>query len=188
MPLGLIPPLDPEVATAEEITERDRSNAKRVWEWFQAHPEHMDGLERAYFAYQTGWNNRLRVHGEHDFAGPMDERTSKCRACGRTREMVRWGDEDPRCASAATVEQVEGVILGEERKYIALLEWAKTEVPRLISKMGLSGKTLAILHHTHGFEIDIVGDYVELTDELVEAYHTEMEAERTISRGVEFHI
>jgi alanyl-tRNA synthetase len=74
-------------------------------------------------------------------------------------------------------------IRGEEKKAFALLEKAEKEVPRLVQRRGMSGSTLAILHHTHGYDPEIVAAIAFVPRKTMEDYHADMEKERERSRS-----
>ena len=77
---------------------------------------------------------------------------------------------------------VEDVIFGEELKANALLKKAKTDVPKIIAKMGISGETLALMHHTHGYDPETVASIVEIPPKLMTEYNLAIAAEKSRSR------
>lgn len=46
----------------------------------------------------------------------------------------------------------------------------------------MSGKTLAVLHHTHGYDPEIVESIVTIPPQIMSEYHQAMEKERERSR------
>lgn len=150
-----------------------------VSDFFENHPDQKDGVLRAFYAYQT---HHPRHHeGAHDFSGPWRDCT--CRWCGRSREQVRWDDLPPECQHRPELSDIELTIQGEEKKAFALLEKAEKEVSRLVERMGMSGNTLAILHHTHGYDPETVASIVSVPRRIMEDYHADMEKERERSRS-----
>ena len=49
--------------------------------------------------------------------------------------------------------------------------------------MGMSGETLASLHHTYGYDPETVSGIVEVPAEIMDEYNTRMETERSRSRS-----
>jgi len=144
--------------------------------YFQENPSAKDGVMKAFFAY----------HAESDFPRAhifgSDSRESTCRYCGRSRELVRNDDLAPECQSRPEAPNIAGIIHNEEHKAFQLLQKAGTEVPRLIANHGMSGETLAILHHTHGFDAETVDAIIPVPRSIMESYHSKMEEERERSR------
>ena len=129
----------------------------------------------------------------HFFNG--HHRENICVNCGRSREDVRWDDLDYHCEkhnpdiynplklSFDDRDKVKCCIHGEELRFTALLERATSDVPRLITKMGMSGDTLAVLHHTHGYDPETVDSVVNVPPDMMHNYYEKMEIERERSRS-----
>ncbi len=148
-------------------------------QFFTDHPEHRDGVMKAFYAYHT---THFSDHPDaHDF--PSTLRCSECTRCGRSREMVRWDDLPAKCSESKGSESVESTILAEERKFSALLKKAEAMVPKIVEKRGMSGDTLAFLHFTHGFDPETVAGIVDVPREMMKQYHENLERERAISRS-----
>jgi len=117
--------------------------------FFSEHPEHMDGVKRATFAYHAGH----RDEGAHYFAGLGPE--APCRWCGQTREGVRWDwyGKPPTCEARPkwANESIESVIAREEKLFEKVLDRAK-KLAAEIDVSALTGDSLAVLHHTHGVD------------------------------------
>ena len=147
-------------------------------QYFKDHPDAKDEVMKAFFAYHT----HLRGHPEaHNFLTSLRE--SECQWCGRSREMVRWDDLPPQCAKRPFVPEIKDCIRSEEEKAFALLEKAAKDAPKLVAGMGMSGETLAVLHHTHGYDPETLAGVVRIPDELMKDYHMEMEKQRALSRA-----
>lgn len=71
---------------------------------------------------------------------------------------------------------------GEERKAFALLARAENDVPKLVAKLGMNGETLAVLHHTHGYDPETVASIVDVPPQMLADYHAAMATERARSR------
>ena len=150
-------------------------------DYFVAHPEAKDGVMKAYFAYHAG-----HFRGEpkgHNFTSGAP--WSQCQWCKRSREMVRHdglsGECQERPASADTL--IADVILGEEQRAFALLAKAEQIVPKIVEKIGMSGETLAVLHHTHGYDPETVSNVVDVLPEMITKYHDVMMREQDRSRA-----
>lgn len=151
-----------------------------VREFFVAHPEAKDGVIKAYHAYKVA---HFRLDGgAHNFLS--SSRTSECLWCGRTRENVRWDYLPPECQSRPSDADlgISEALENEEKKAHAIFEKAKVHVPRLVTKMGMSGETLATLHHTNGYDPETVSGVVDVPPEIMEVYNASMETERSRSR------
>lgn len=150
-------------------------------EYFAAHPEERDGVMKAYYAYNVPHFRDDPM--AHNF--PSSLRESRCVWCNRSRESVRWDEHPPECAARPQMPEIADVILGEEQKALALLKRAERDVPRLITKMGMSGETLAVLHHTHGYDAETVAGVLDVPPQMLADYRDAMEAERARSRGAQ---
>lgn len=152
-------------------------------EFIAEHPEHRDGVMKATYAYNLPGPLEERVLPVHCF--DSDSRDSVCQLCGR----ARWDDLPPQCQNNPVLlvecrgDLVEQTIQGEEVKYAALLERGKKQIPALIAKHGMSARTLAMLHHTHGYCPEVVSSITEVPAGLMHEYHDLMELERTRSRA-----
>jgi hypothetical protein len=150
-----------------------------VEKYFEQHPDAKDEVMKAYFAYHT---QHIRDNpGAHNFAGPW--RNCECQWCGRSRELVRWDDLPAQCQKRPELPDIADTIRGEEEKAFALLDKATREVLRLVAKLGMSGETLAVLHHTHGYDPETVDGVVSVPPQIMADYHTAMETERDRSRA-----
>ncbi len=154
-----------------------------VHEYFDKHPEARDDVWKATQAYHIP---HFRMDGgAHNFSG--FHRDAECVWCGRSRELVRWDDLPPECQNRPAWADVpiDDTILGEEQKFFALLTRAEKEVPKLIERHGMSGETLALLHHTHGYDPETVSGVVNVPAELLAEYNDRMERERAMSRAAQ---
>lgn len=125
---------------------------KLAEQYFEDHPQERDGVMKAYYAYHAG---HFRTDpGAHNFTN--GSRECCCVWCGRSREMVRHDDLPAQCQQRPPLEEIVDVILEEERKAFLLYEKAKTEVPKLVAKMGMSEETMKFLWETHGFDRETV--------------------------------
>ena len=147
--------------------------------YFDAHPEAKDGVMKAYYAYHAG-HFQCDPKG-HNFAS--GSRESKCQWCQRSREMVRHDDLPPECQKRPASADVANVILGEEQKAFALLAKAERIVPQIVKKAGMSGETLAVLHHTHGYDPETVSGVVDVPPAMIAEYHKAMMREQSRSRA-----
>lgn len=143
-------------------------------EFIQEHPETKDEILKAYYAYHAG-HARLTPRG-HNFSN--GSRGSKCFWCGRSREMVRWDDITPYCLARPELDDIADVILKEEIRANELITQGERLIRKTLGKQGLSGKTLAILHHTHGYSPETVSAVVDIPVEVMQSYEAEMELER----------
>ena len=80
---------------------------------------------------------------------------------------------------------VAGAIFAEESRFFELLSKAKSEVPKIVAKLGMSGDTLAVLHHTHGYDPETVASVVNVPPHMLADYHAAMEAEKSRSRAAQ---
>lgn len=147
--------------------------------YFGEHPDAKDEVMKAYFAYHTQHIRDNPV--AHNFAGPW--RDCECQWCGRSRELVRWDDLPAQCQNRPELPDIAATIQAEEEKAFALLDKATREVPKLVAKLGMSGETLAVLHHTHGYDPETVDGVVNVPPQIMADYHAAMEAERDRSRA-----
>jgi hypothetical protein len=149
-----------------------------VEKYFEEHSDAKDEVVKAYFAYHA---HHIRDNpGAHNFAGPW--RDCECRWCGRSRELVRWDDLPAQCQKRPELPNIVEVLGREVAMFEALLEKAKTHVPKIIAKLGMSGETLAVLHHTHGYDPETVDGVVPVPPQIMVDYHAAMETERERSR------
>lgn len=70
----------------------------------------------------------------------------------------------------------------EERKAFCLLQSAPLQVHRVTSKHGVTGESLAILHHTHGYDPETVACIIDIPEDCITQYHIAMDVERERSR------
>jgi hypothetical protein len=156
----------------------DVSNKELAVQYFNDNPSQRDEVLKAYFAFHVP---HFRLDEDsHNFT--TGDRESNCLWCGRTREMVRYDDLPGPCQARPEIIPISQSILEEEKKAFKLFDSASKNVPKLISKMGLTGKTLAILHHTHGYDPETVAGIVEIPSKLMDDYKLEMELEKARSR------
>lgn len=147
-------------------------------EYFQQNPDAKDGVMKAYHAYHV---SHFRDEPDaHNFPG--GSRESECQWCGRSRETVRHDDLPAQCNSRPLLLDIKECIKGEEERAFMILDSAAATVPKLVAKMGMSGATLAVLHHTHGYDPETVAGCVEVPTALMVDYHVAMETERNRSR------
>lgn len=149
--------------------------------WLGEHSESCDSLVKAFFAFHTV---SFRDHpNAHNFSNTS--RQSKCFWCNRTREEVRYDSLQGECAKRPPSADVNiaDVIFGEEQRFWSLIKSAESKVPKLIEKMGLSGETLAILHHTYGYDPECVGSVIEVPESLIKDYNHAMDRERALSKS-----
>lgn len=154
--------------------------SEAVKQWVAEHPECRDDMVRAYFAFLVP---HFRDHpNAHNFPGAL--RTSRCVWCGESREEIRYGEgsgiclERPQDANA----EVSATIRLEEEKYFVTLKKAEYVVRNALSKQEMSGKLLAVLHHTYGFDPEVVGGIVDVPESMIREYNYEMDKERQRSR------
>jgi len=145
--------------------------------YFNEHPDAKDEIIKAFFAYHT---YHPRHHeGAHYFEGP--HHTCWCLWCGRSREMVRWDDLPAQCQKRPELPDIADMIRSEEEKAFALVDKATREVPKLVAKLGMSGETLAILHHTHGYDPETVDSVVNVPPQIMADYHVAMKKAKALS-------
>lgn len=147
--------------------------------YFKEHPDQKDEVVKAYFAYHT--HHIRQIDGAHNFNGPWKD--CVCQWCGRSRMLVRWDDEPAQCQKRPELPDIKETIKSEEQKAFALIKRAEKDVPYLIEKMGMSGDTLAILHHTHGYVAEIVDAVVHVPPDVMRVYYEKMEQEKERSRS-----
>jgi hypothetical protein len=156
----------------------DTSN--KIKKHFNKNPEDVNAVMKAYHAYHV---DHFRSHRKaHNFLS--SSRISECEWCGRTREDVRWDTLPPECQMRPAYADIPigDALTEEEAKAHAVYDRAKGDVPRLVKKMGMSGNTLAKLHHTHGYDPETVSGIVDVPQDVMEEYHSSMEIERDTSR------
>ncbi len=67
--------------------------------------------------------------------------------------------------------------------FARVLEKAPAIIRKVVGKRGLTGDTLAILHHTHGIDPETVSAVIEVPSAVSAEYHAVMELERERSRA-----
>ena len=165
----------------------------------KSYPTIIDDVKKASFAFH---NNPKYLHpffepGAHNFSGTYDPEgdfasgkrfTQKCLWCGRSRYDVRYDEFLPQCHKRPSIESVENILYEEELKYAALRQRAEHFIPEYIHKNGVSGKSLATLHQTHGYDIDIASDILnqEFSQELKDDYEQRMQEHSIISKNNKF--
>lgn len=111
-------------------------------------------------------------------------RADKCKWCGRTREEVRYDALPYYCEKVPDViEHIKDTLFAEEEKTFKLIARAEKEVPKILQKMGMSGKTLMYMHETHGFVIEIVEALMDISKEVKAEYEIEYELAQNKSRA-----
>jgi alanyl-tRNA synthetase len=89
--------------------------------------------------------------------------------------------------------EIADAIQAEEIKFFDLLKRAEHDIPMFVSRHGMSGKTLAVLHHTHGYDLDTVAGVMGsepspqrvFSAEILREYEAAMEMEQTRSRDAQ---
>lgn len=146
--------------------------------YFEDNPNQKEDVIKAYYAWHIP---HFRIESDaHHFPGVL--RASKCEWCGRTREDVRHDNLPAACQRRPDVPDVVGVIMEEERKAFHLLQSAPLQVHRVVSKHGMTGESLAILHHTHGYDPETVACIVDVPADCMVDYEAAMKVERERSR------
>jgi len=158
--------------------------------YFAEHPEEKDGVLKAWYAWLSPEWWHKRTMPLHNF--PSSERNSCCVFCGRSREEVRYDELSPRCLSSPVgkilskpeIKPIKETLREEEIGFNTLIEKGKQFIPKFIEKNKLNGRTLAILHHTHGYEPETVATVCgfEITPHMVD-YEVAMNEERSRSRA-----
>lgn len=152
-----------------------------VTKYFEEHPEAKDGVMKAYYAYRAP-HFRLEPKG-HNFSNGARE--SKCSWCGRSRELVRHDDLPAECQKRPEMPDVADVIRGEEEAAHVLIGKAERDANKLVAKMGMSGETLAVLHHTYGHDPETVATVIDVPPQTLADYHAAMEEEKARSRAAQ---
>jgi len=147
-------------------------------EFFASNPQDRAHVLKAYHAYHVQHFKDDTM--AHNFTN--GSRDAACVWCGRTRELVRWDDQPPECQCRPDMPDVADVIHGEEQRAFTVLDRAAKDVPTIVAKHGMSGETLAMLHHTHGYDPETVDGVVTVPTDVMADYHTAMERERERSR------
>lgn len=161
------------------MSEEIRVLRKMADEFFEDNPSERDGVLKAFYAYHAP---HFRIDPKsHYFLGELRE--AECQWCGRRREDVRHDDFPAPCLARPDLKGVDETIYSEEERAFELLDKAEAEVKRLVLRMGVSGETLAILHHTHGYDPETVASIIDFPEDILAEYHTRMEIERDRSRG-----
>ena len=151
--------------------------------YFEEHSEKKDEVLKACYAYDTD----LHFSNDpvcHNFPGVL--RLSKCVWCGRSRELVRWDDLPYECLKRPNnIPEIKDVIKDEELKYFKLLNTAKTNIPKILKKLGgnIDGNILSILHNTHGYEPEVVATIVEVPSDMLNSYEVAKEIEKEKSKS-----
>lgn len=165
--------------------------SKLVKQYFSENSKLRDEVWKAIYAY----HDPVDLENAHEFpkyifpdgVDPFYQqlfRESKCIYCGRTREQVRW-DELPHTCDPNIEICTEKILFDEEKQYFQLLEKAKIHIPQLLDKMGVSGETLSILHHTYGYDLETSLDFIDSVyhDTLSREYEHFMQLERARSKS-----
>lgn len=174
---------------------QDKKLKSIVKSYFELNPDKFEEVKKATYA----WHNPNLPFG-HAFLNEKPDphrlsrspeifnstecRDAKCSKCGRTREQVRYDDLPAKCSveNEEMGEKIKTILRKESEGFIKLLSRAEKEAPKYIQKLGLSGKTLAYLHTTHGFPPEsCVESWIFKAYEA--EYEQEMEKERALSRS-----
>lgn len=147
-------------------------------QYFQDKPSAKDGVIKAYYAYHAP-HCRLTRDGHNFTSG---SRESKCSWCGRSRELVRHDNLPAECQHRPNMPDVADVIRSEEVNAFALIDKAERDANKLVDRIGMSGQTLAILHHTYGHDPETVAAVIDVPEQILTDYHAAMEVERERSR------
>lgn len=152
-----------------------------VDKYFEEHPDAKDGVMKAWYAYHAPHFRLMPELPLHNFTSGARE--SRCVWCGRSRELVRHDDSPAPCGQRPVMPEIKDVLRDEEELAFALADRAKSDVPKILAKLGMSGETLAILHHTYGHDPETVATVVDVPPTMMAGYHAAMEAERLRSRA-----
>jgi len=157
------------------------NNREIAVKYFEEYPEKKDEVLKAYYAYHTPHFSLDTI--SHNFAGIL--KSSKCIWCGRSRELVRWDDLPYECLKRPVIPEIRDIILDEELKYFKLLDKAETIIPKILKKLGgkIDGNILSILHHTHGYEPEVVAAIVKVPNDVLNSYEVAMEIEKQKSKS-----
>lgn len=169
-------PPKPECPRCE--TESTRKIAEK---YFAEKPESKDGVMKSYYAYHAP-HFRLEPKGHNFLNG---SRESKCSWCCRSRELVRHDDLPAECQKRPEMPEVADVIRSEEENAHALIGKAERDAKKIVSKMGMSGETLAVLHHTYGHDPEILATVIDVPPQMLADYHAAMEIEKARSRAAQ---
>lgn len=177
------------VSTPEEVAAISIVN-----DYFKAHPEAMDEVARATYA----WSIDHQQPRHHHFLGPKFEfgwegkdREQACIHCGQTREGIRynWYGTPPQCQKRPKEYgmSIQGIVAKEEVRWRQLLVKA-TSFCKENDITAFSGEQLAKLHSEQGFDIEMLIDLQisegkPLTDKQKEEYRVAREKEAAISRS-----
>lgn len=151
--------------------------------YFEEHPDAKDGVLKAWYAYHAPHFRVIPEMPLHNFTN--GSRKSKCVWCGRSRELVRHDEQPAQCGKRPVIREIKDVLHEEAVQAFALAERAKTEVPKLVGKMGMTGETLAMLHHTYGHDPETVATVIDVPPQMLADYHAAMETEKHRSRAAQ---
>ncbi len=147
--------------------------------YFREHPEKEDDVMKATYAFQI--SHFREIETAHNFTSTL--RSSECIWCQRSREEVRYDHLPPQCQKRPTnIPSIEVAIRNEELKFFSLQEKSKTIIETYIRKNGLTGEGLSVLHHTYGYEPEVVGSFFEITPTLYLEYERYMDEECSRSK------
>lgn len=139
---------------------------------------------KAWYAYHAPHFRVMTEMPLHNFTN--GSRESKCVWCGRSREMVRHDELDARCQKRPKeIKSIKDVLREEEEHAMALADRAQKDVPKLVAKMGMTGETLAVLHHTYGHDPETVATVIDVPPQVLADYHAAMEMEKVRSRAAQ---
>ena len=167
----------------ENLTDKelqDKMTRQIATEYFDKHPEQKrEFMKKAKASMRGEWKKTHRFEYKND--------QTKCRICGQdwySKEMEPCAGFQP-AQSEDTPDKIKRILLEEEIQYRESVKKAR----KLIEKdhkdwSTLTGKKLAVLHHTHGCGIEeiewIFND--SIPKKLKEDYEKEMEIEKERSR------
>lgn len=146
-------------------------------DWFNKNPQYKNDVNKAHYAYFINWPEK-HAHRYNGTVGYEDRYNERCYICGRSRFDVRWDDRPGECEfySYKNPEEVANILYDEEIKFAHKIKSLENIVPSVIEKKGLSGSTLAFLHHTYGGDIDIVQGIIgEIPLSVIKEYNIEIE-------------
>lgn len=173
---------------AKKIPETIKTK-ETVLNYFNSNPDKYELVKKATFAWSNPSSCNAHFFEESHFEKDpnvcaAEFRDDKCNWCGRTREEVRHDSLPYYCEKAPDViEHIKNTLHVEDGKTLKLIDRADKEVPKIIKKMGMSGKTLMYMHETHGFVIEIVEALMHISEKDKEEYELEFEIAQRKSRA-----
>ena len=135
--------------------------------YFKENPKEKNDVIKAYYAFLAPHFRETELE-VHNFTN--GSRDAKCSWCHRTRENVRYDGLPGGCQKRPETKEIVNVIFDEEGKFQKLLKSAEQEIPKIIKKLGMSGETIAKLHHTYGYDLETVKTVVDVSSEIEDDY------------------